>query len=65
MATIFFPPSNPKINFPEWPSTVETGKFGISSYGKECCISIYLTSPPSPVPKIIPTSGSKLVFSFM
>ena len=65
MATTFFPPKIPNINLPECPSTVESGKLGISLYGKECSISISETNPPSPVPRIIPISGLKFVFSVM
>ena len=64
METTALSPNFPNINLPECPSTVETGKFGMSSYEIVCSISISLTNPPKPVPNIIPTSGEKFVLSF-
>ena len=57
MAMISFLPNLPKISFPLWPSTVDTGKLGISLYGISCLSVICVTSSPNPVPSIIAVLG--------
>ena len=57
MAITFLPANSPKIKAPLCPSTVDTGKLGMSLYSISNSIFISLVSPPSPVPKIIPISG--------
>jgi len=64
MARMSLSPSFPKIRLPECPSTVETGKLGISLYEMRVASVISLASLPNPVPKTIAVVGLVVILLF-
>ena len=58
------PPSLPKMSLPECPSTVETGKLGISLYGNSVLSVISEANCPRPVPRMIAVLGLVVILSF-
>lgn len=57
MAIISLLPSFPKISFPACPSTVDTGKFGMSEYENSYASVISEANCPRPVPSIMAVFG--------
>src|SRR5437867_1754075 len=51
------PASDPRCSSPAWLSTVDTGKWGIFRYGITVSGLSVSAKSPSPVPRMIPTSG--------
>lgn len=63
MARISTPPNFPKISFPACPSTVETGKFGISVYEISYLSVISEANCPNPVPRMMAVCGCVVILS--
>src|SRR6185503_20342956 len=61
MATTDFPSSVPSSSRPEWDSTVDFTNPGICSYGMVAATLISFARPPRPVPRMIATSGARLL----
>src|SRR4249920_3527008 len=55
------PLSRPNRSSPAWLSTVDTGNPGTSAYGITASVSRASAKSPSPVPRMIPTSGRVFV----
>ena len=54
----------PKMSLPAWPSTVDSGKLGISVYGNSYVSVISEANCPRPVPSIIVVSGLVVILGF-
>ena len=64
MAMISLLPNLPKISFPLCPSTVDTGKLGISSYRISYFSVISFAKLPNPVPSMMAVSGLVCILFF-
>lgn len=61
---ISFPPSFPNISFPLCPSTVDTGKLGMSLYANSYVSVISEANCPRPVPRMMAVFGLVVILCF-